>query len=324
MMRCLVTGATGFVGRALVSELRASGAFVRGVARKRAPSEAHELVAADLSSLPPGSTICEQIDVVFHLAAKTHDMSEAAGVETEYRRVNVDGTAQVVAAASRSGVHRFVFVSSVKVFDEGNSVTADESTPAVPQTPYGRSKLEAEGLVRAAAAEGAFESVCLRFPLVYGPAQRGNLQRLIAAIERGRFPPPPRNDNRRSMLHVLNAVQALTLAANSPAAAGRTYIATDARPYSTREIYDAVRAGLGRPPARWAVPELVFRALAASGDVVRRLAGRRVGFDSDAFRKLLGSATYDSGLITRELGYQPRHDLIGSLPVLIAAQRAVR
>jgi UDP-glucose 4-epimerase len=324
MMRCLVTGATGFVGRALVARLRASGHVVRGVARRPASTEATELVVADLADLPADATISHGIDVVFHLAAKTHDMAETSGVEDEYQRTNVEGTRRLLDAIHGHGVQRVVFVSSVKAIDEGNARAADEQTPAHPQTPYGRSKLAAEQLVRQASARGAFESVCLRFPLVYGPGQRGNLQRMITAIDRGRFPPPPASANRRSMLHVDNAVAALLLSGTQPVAGSRTYIVTDARPYATREIFDAVRAALGRTPVRWSVPMWGFRTMAMAGDWGRRLAGRRLGFDSDALEKLLGSAVYDSGAIQRELGYRPDHDLITSLPDLVADLRAVR
>ncbi len=321
--RCLVTGATGFVGRALVSRLRAAGTFVRGIARSASrATDAHELVAADLAELREDSTAFDGIDVVFHLAAKTHDMADAPGAEAEYERINVEGTRRLLAAASGHSVRRIVFVSSVKVIDEGNDVPATEETTTRPLTPYGRSKLEAERLVIGAASRGAFDAVCLRFPLVYGGGQRGNLQRMIDAIDRGRFPPPPANGNRRSMLHVENAVDALMLAGEHSAAANQVYIVTDASAYSTRDVYEAARAALGREPARWHVPEGMFRALAFGGDLARRVLGRRIGFDSDAFQKLLGSAAYDSTRIQRELGYMPRYDLVASMPTLVAARGA--
>lgn len=322
-MRCLVTGATGFVGRALVARLRASGHVVRGLARRPAPTGATELVVADLADLPIDTTIGRGIDVVFHLAAKTHDMAERAGAEADYHRANVEGTRRLLDATHGHDVRRVVFVSSVKAIDEGNREPAAEQTPTRPLTPYGRSKLEAEQLVTQAAARSAFDTVCLRFPLVYGPGQRGNLQRMIATIDAGRFPPPPANGNQRSMLHIDNAVAALMLAGTQPVAGSRTYIVTDARPYSTREIYDAVRLALGRAPTRWSVPMWGFGAMATMGDLARRLTGRRVGFDSDALQKLLGTAVYDSRAIGRDLGYRPDHDLITSLPALVADLRAV-
>jgi UDP-glucose 4-epimerase len=321
MMRSLVTGATGFVGRALVTRLKASGMFVRGLARTAGPSDADELVAMDIANLPREAPALADIDVVFHLAAKTHDMVAARGAEADYQRTNVEGTRRLVDAASWHRVRRVVFVSSVKAIDEGNREPANESTPAHPLTPYGRSKLAAEHLVVSAASAGAFEAVCLRFPLVYGPGQRGNLERMIEAIDRRRFPPPPAHGNRRSMLHVANAVEALLLAGTHPAAAGRLYIVTDAHPYGTRDIYAAVSAALGRSPARWHVPEWGFRAMAATGDFARLATGRRIGFDSEALQKLLGSAAYDSSRIQRELGYRPACDLFGELPRLIREGR---
>jgi nucleoside-diphosphate-sugar epimerase len=216
-------------------------------------------------------------------------------------------------------VRRVVFDSSVKAIDEGNDVPATEETPARPLTPYGRSKLEAERMVMSAAADGAFEAVCLRFPIVYGPGQRGNLERMIDAIARRTFLPPPRV-NLRSMLHVENAVDALLIAGEHPSAAGNVYIVSDASPYSTREIYDTVRRALGRGPAGWQMPMVAFRMLAIAGDTARRVAGRRVGFDSDAFQKLLGSAVYDSTRMQKQLGYRPRHDLASAMPGMIAAR----
>ena len=319
--RCLVTGATGFIGRRLVDQLRAEGAFVRGLARSPAPSAAHELMLGDVADLPPNSPLLDGIDVAFHLAAKTHDMAEADDAEAEYQRVNVQGTAQLLALAVHSKCARFVFVSSVKAVDEGNERPAVESDTPRPLTAYGRSKMQAEGLVFETAATHGFEAVCLRFPLVYGPDQRGNLQRMIEAIDRGRFPPPPRNANRRSMLHVQNAVDALMCAGRHRSAPGHVYFVTDAAAYSTRDIYDAIRAALGRPPIQWSVPAWAFRAMAAGGDVARRIVRRRVGFDSSAYQKLLGSASYRIDRIQRELGFWPSHDLTSSLPAMIESHR---
>ena len=321
--RSLVTGATGFVGRALVARLRASGVAVRELARtpRAGGGSPPNLVTADLGAGPLDPALLREVDTIYHLAAKTHDVREAAGAEAEYWRTNVEGTRHLLAGARDQVVRRVVFVSSVKAVDEGGPEQVDEQSPPRPLTAYGRSKLAAEDLVRTTAEQEGFEAVCLRFPLVYGPGQRGNLQRMIVAIERGRFPPPPPVGNRRSMLHVENAIDALVLAGRHRAAAGQVYFVTDARPYSTREIYDAVRAALGRGPASWSIPEWAFRLLAVGGDLARQATGRRVGFDSEALQKLLGSAAYSSGKIARELGYEPSRDLAGSLPEIIASLR---
>jgi nucleoside-diphosphate-sugar epimerase len=282
------------------------------------------LVTVDLSEGPIDPALLHGMDAVYHLAAKTHDVAEAADADAQYTRINVTGTKHLLDAARRAGVGRVVFVSSVKAIDEGGPEARDETRTPAPSSAYGRSKLAAERLVFDAAATGAFEAVCLRFPLVYGPGQRGNLTRMIAAIDRGRFPPPPENGNRRSMLHVENAVDALVLAGARANADGRTYIVTDAHPYSTRQLYDWIRAALGRPPVRWSVPAWGFRALALGGDAAGALLRRRVGFDSDACQKLLGSAWYSPAKMIRELGYQPAQDLQGALPEIIASYRSQR
>ncbi|MEO7189972.1 MAG: NAD-dependent epimerase/dehydratase family protein [Vicinamibacterales bacterium] len=326
--RCLVTGATGFVGRVLVDRLVAGGSTVRGLSRS-SPARSHadllheqDHVAIDLSVAPPQPHIFDGVDTVYHLAAKTHDSREGPGSEGEYWRLNVTATEALLRAMEGSSVRRVVFASSVKAVDEGGPVEVDETKPPAPETAYGKSKRAAEERVMEAGLRGGFEAVCVRLPLVYGPGQKGNLQRMMAAIERGRFPPPPHTPNRRSLLHVDNAVDALVLAGAHHGAAGQIYFVTDAAPYSTRQIYDAMREALGLEPGKWSVPEAAFRALAATGDVARRALGRRVGFDSDAFQKLLGSAWYSSAKIARELGYRPVLDLRGSMPAIVASYRS--
>jgi nucleoside-diphosphate-sugar epimerase len=315
--RGVVTGATGFIGRALIGRLNASGVATLALSRTADASAGDRAAHLDLAGPSPiDARMFEAGDVLFHLAAKTHDLTDAAGAEADYWRLNVDGTRRLLDAACRGGVTRVVFASSVKVSGEGGEQIVDESRTPVPLTAYGRSKLAAEEILRETARQGALTAVCLRFPIVYGVGQRGNLQRMIRAVDRGTFPPVPDTRNRRSMLHVQNAVQALWLAATH-ASPGPVYYVTDAYSYSTREIDDAIRRALGRPPRRWSVPAPVWRALAAGGDLARRLAGRRVGFDSEAFQKLFGSAEYSSSLIARELGYEPEHGLLAALPDLV-------
>ena len=319
----LVTGATGFIGTALVRRLRAAGRPVRALARSRRNSAANDdITVVDLTSAIIPSGTLDGVEIVYHLAAKTHDLFATDAADSDYWRVNLEGTQRLLESSGRHPIRRVVFVSSVKAQAEETTGEVDETQAPNPTTAYGRSKLAAERLILSEAARRGFEGVCLRFPLVYGPGQRGNLVRMIAAIDRGRFPPPPSAGNRRSMLHVENAVEALMLAGQHPAAAGQTYTVTDGTPYSTRELYDLIRDGLGKRPVQWAVPAWAFRGLAAAGDSARAVLGRRVGFDSDAFQKLLGSAWFSSDKITRELGYRPARALRDAIPQLVAEYRA--
>ena len=319
---CLVTGARGFIGTALVRRLRAAGRPVRALARSRAniPGDPDVTVVDLTSDRIPAGTL-DGIATVYHLAAKTHDLFASAAADADYWRVNLEGTQRLLESLDGRSIKRIVFVSSVKAQTEETTGEIDETQPADPTTAYGRSKLAAERLILSEARRRGFDGVCLRFPLVYGPGQRGNLLRMIAAIDRGRFPPPP-GGNRRSMLHVENAVDALMLAGHHPAAAGQTYTVTDGAACSTRELYDLIRHGLGKRPVQWAVPSWVFRGLAAAGDSARTMLGRRVGFDSDALAKLLGSAWFSSDKIARELGYRPTRTLRDAMPELVAGYRA--
>lgn len=200
----------------------------------------------------------------------------------------------------------------------------DETLEPRPKTPYGRSKLAAEQIVLDYGKHAGLHVACLRLPLVYGPGNKGNLSRMISAIDRGRFPPLPDVGNRRSMVHVSNVVDAAILAATHPAANGQCYIVTDSRPYSTRELYEMICRGLGKSIPRWHVPIGALKGLARVGDIVGRLRARRFVFDSDALQKLTGNAWYSSEKITRELGFRPRVTFEEALPEVISGYRSAR
>lgn len=260
-------------------------------------------------------------DTVFHLAGKTHALSEVEQGETVYHNVNVSGTRNLLEGAVAGGARRFVYFSSVKTMGEETSECFDESREARPATAYGRSKLAAERLVLDCGKRAELHVVCLRLPLVYGPGNKGNLFRMIAAIDRGFFPPLPPVQNCRSMVHVTNVVEAALLAATSPAANGQCYIVTDGRPYSTRELYEMICHGLGRRIPQWSIPIGILRVLGYMGDAAGRIRRRRFVFDSDALEKLIGSAWYSSERISRELGYHPSMTFPEALPELIAWYR---
>lgn len=278
------------------------------------PGPWHDFTTGDITE-PIAPDVMEQIDTVFHLAGKAHALSETRQDEEEYFNINTEGTRQLLEAAQKSDVRRFVFYSSVKAMHEESEDCLDESSPCHPETPYGKSKLAAERLVLA--GNYVPEPVVLRLSMVYGPAMKGNLPRMITAVRQGRFPPIPEFGNKRSMVHVEDVVHAALLAAEKPEAIGQTYIVTHPQPCSTRELYEWICEALGRPVPGWQIPEVVLRMLAKVGDIIGRLRGRRFIFDSDAFDKLAGSARYSSKKIEDELGFQVKHHLRESLPEIV-------
>jgi len=309
----LVTGATGFVGRALCRRLAPIGR-IRALSRREREGEWVEHFAADLGSDEPLDGATAGVDCVFHLAGLTHDIHTAADANA-YERVNVTGTRRLVDSALRAGVQRLVFLSSVKALGEGDESGLAEDDPPRPASPYGATKLAAEGVVL---ASGVAHCAVVRSALVYGPGVGGNLERMIRAIDRGVFPPLPERGNRRAMIHVEDLVTMLILAAERPAANGVTYLVTDRIPYSTRRMYEWICAALGRRVPRWHIPWPVLIALGRIGDAAGHVLGRAAPFDSSALDKLLGSAWYEWTRAERDLGFEPKQRFRDALPEIVA------
>ena len=328
--RVLVTGATGKVGRLLVPILLERGAHVSVLTR--APDRARALwsggsVDCRLADLTQPATLPAAlcgIGCVFHLASYSPapdepDIYEAPG----HWPVTAGGTANLVAAALEAGVERLIYLSSVKAM--GDAVTArgkavDESTPPEPDSSYGRAKLVAEQSVLAAGISGGLHVCVLRLPMVYGLAGEGNIARMIAAVAKGRFPPWPRIENRRSAIHVEDAIAAVLLAATHPRANGKTYLVTDGSGYSTRWLYERIRRALGREVPAWTTPYWVLRSAAAVGTMLEKLSGRRMPLNREGLRKLSGNAWFSSDRIRTELGFNSVHSLEQEIPLLVAAQ----
>lgn len=318
-MSAVVTGASGFVGRALCARLRERG-DVTGIMRHRADGPWNQTHIVDLSREAPTPEALRGMDTVFHLAARTHAVDEFGDHEDAYRAVNVDGTRRLLETSARAGVRRFVFFSSVKAMGEGGPTTIDETLEPAPTTAYGRTKLAAEELV----LRGGFVPMAavLRLTPVYGPAAKGNLPRMVAAIRDGRFPPVPHTNNRRSMVHVDDVTAAAVTLLDKPEAWGRAYIVAERRAYSVRDIYEAVLSALGRTPPGFSVPRAAFVVLARFGDLLGRVRGRRWAFDSEAFDKLFNSAQYDPGALCDALSWEPSWDLPRAMPDIIEALAA--
>jgi len=304
----LVTGATGFIGRHLCRVLAGKDIELHVLGRRRPDFEA-EFHAWDMASALAVESLAG-IDTVFHLAGKAHALAETKQDVSEYFRINTEATEQLLRACNKQGVNRFVYFSSVKAAGDIDGVM-DESVSVEATAPYGQSKRASEKLVLG----GGFVShpVVIRLSMVYGNTDKGNLPKMIQAIEAGRFPPLPEFGNRRSMVHVDDVVQAVMLAAERPEAAGKTYIVTDGQAYSTRQMYVWICEALGKSVPLWHVPVGVLKVLAYGGDVIGKLRGKRFVFDSDALEKLTGSACYSPGKIQHELGFKPRHDLHASM-----------
>ncbi len=322
-MRVLVTGASGFLGSSLVRVLCRSGCQVRAVVREPSRCQSFppgvETIIVDVRSASQTQEIASDCGAVVHLAAKVHAIDD--GLENDYAAINIDGTKHILDAAVRSGVNRVVFASTVKVFGEETSGCVDETQAPDPQTAYGRSKWWAEQLVSEYTARHGLTAVSLRLPMVYGPTKKGNLYRMIEAIDHGRFPALPRLSSVRSLLHVENFVQAVLLCLRAPCFKRAAYIVADTEPYCVTDLYDWLRAGLGKASPRWRIPLWMLKRGARCGDVLQAISERPVPMTTQQLTKLIGSAWYSSTAITHELGYHATYVFEQAVPELVAFYR---
>jgi nucleoside-diphosphate-sugar epimerase len=295
-MTVLITGATGFIGRRL--RRPRDRVLVRG--GDFAPDAVHGDLL-DPASLGPA---CAGIESVFHCAGYAHAFNTSD--PDAHWRINFEGTRNLVEAAGLAGVRHFVFLSSVKAMAEPGTECIDEDSPGEPDSAYGRAKRAAEDAVLEAGARFGMHVVNLRLAMVYGRGGRGNLERMARGIRAGWFPRLPDTGNRRSLVHVDDVVDVIRLVSVTPAASGRTYIIADPRPYSGRDIFDAISGVPPRPTFQWGLPAGLLRAGAVIGDMAGRFAGRPMPINSEVVDRLLGSACYSPARIERELGWRAK------------------
>ncbi|BBO99941.1 UDP-glucose 4-epimerase family protein [Sulfuriferula nivalis] len=299
MTSFLVTGANGFVGKALCKELVHRKVPVRGSVRELLSSVERpifDLVAVgDVGADTAWTEALHGVDVVIHLAARVHVMREnAADPLAAFREVNVAGTECLARAAASGGVRRMVYVSSIKVNGEQTSAIpfAETEAPA-PQDPYGISKYEAELALHNVAKETGLEVVIVRPPLVYGPGVGGNFLRLLKLVSKGVPLPLASIQNQRSMVYLDNFVDVLIMCATHQAAAGKTYLVSDGDDISTPLLIYSIANLMGKHSRLWPLPSTLLK-----------LAGVMTGRLHEVER-LIGSLQVDSSKICNELEWVP-------------------
>ena len=320
MSGVLVTGATGFVGAHLVRWLLERGAspprcLVReGSDRGALSGLAVEWREGDLARPASLEGACQGVEVVHHCACAVQGTFAAGpAAEAAFRSVNVDGTLALAKEALRSGVRRFVHVSSTAAMGSPPGRVVDESTPCQPTTPYGRSKRDAElGLLDLFATQG-LPVVIVRPCLVTGPGRRNpELARLFALCRRGLFPLIGGGaPQRKPLVHVADVAQALERAART-GRPGEIYLITSGQPYALGQVVATASELVGGPRQQLRVPLTLARAAAALGDALARLR-IRVPLTRARLRLLLADRELRIDKARRELGYAPRFSELRAL-----------
>lgn len=312
----LVSGASGFIGGRLLDALHADGLPCRSLSRKAVGLA--DCVVADLADTAALTVACDGVDAVFHCAGYAHAFASLkANDAATHWRVNFEGTSNLLEAAGRAKVKRFVFLSSVKAMAEPGDVCVDEDFPGQPLTAYGQAKRAAEDAVIEAGQRYGMHVVNLRLAMVYGAGGQGNLERMGRIVGRGVFPPLPETANHRSLVHVDDVVSAIRLVVENNRAAGKTYIVASPYAPSGRALFDALRAVQGLPPCTWFVPEFILRSAARLGDGLERVLKRRLLLDGEVVERLLGSAWYSPALIERELDWSAKVSLVDGLSEML-------
>ncbi|CAE6888031.1 UDP-glucose 4-epimerase [Paraburkholderia domus] len=297
MSHIAVTGANGFVGRAVVRALQTDGHQVTALVRQAsgAAGAVRECIVNSMESASWPEDLVP--DAVIHLAARVHIMRERVGDPlAAFREANVAGALRVAEAAHRAGTRRLVFVSSIKAVAEGDSgrPLREDDRPQS-QDAYGMSKLEAERALTCFSEETGLEVVIVRPPLVYGPEVRANFLHLMAAVAKGIPLPLGSIAGRRSLVYNENLADALVLCATDARAAGECFHVTDGADLTVAELAIALARHLHTKARLLPVPETWLRTFG-------RLTGR-----SPLVERLIGELRVDSSHIHKVLQWQPRY-----------------
>ena len=309
----LITGSSGFVGRALLTRLATFNQrppLLRLLERRPTePPTVFQSCAGDLGDPQSLRRACEGIDTVIHLAGIAHVGSAASA---EARAINLDGSLSLLRMAIDTGVKRFVFLSS--------TLSSDLSIQ------YGRDKHAVEEALLAAAAAGSIEVVILRAVNIYGVGMRGNIAAMIRLISSGVLPRLPKLTNRLSLVGVDDVVSALLLAATLDSPADPSVLMaklairvtlTDGCTYEINAIEKSIYDAVERSPSHWRLPVVLLFVASAMAELLEKLRIFRSGIGLRTYRNLTRDNLFDNHSATAELGFEPSTTFFAQIDKLV-------
>lgn len=305
----LVTGANGFVGKAVCEHLLGLGKNVRGAVRGNLLAS-YQTQAPSLTSNANWTVQLQHVDVIVHCAARVHVMSDtAADPLAAFRAVNTDGTLNLARQAVDAGVKHFIFISSIKVNGEHTEPGKpfDENVQSPPEDPYGRSKYEAEQGLMALAQESDMAVTIIRPPLIYGEGVKANFASMMKWVRKGIPLPFARLNNVRSLLALPNLCDFIANAMEHPAAVNQIFLVADPVAVSTTQLLVAIADAEGVSCRLFYLPPGVIRGL-----------GRCVGIDAK-LQRIYGSLEMDTGKAQRRLQWSAPYSLSQTLSLMASS-----
>jgi UDP-glucose 4-epimerase len=279
-MNVLVTGSTGFIGRALINQLDIHSFKPLASVRKQTslfPSHISQVVGGDILPSTVWKETLSNIDVVIHLAARVHIMNDTnTNPLAEFRKVNTEGTLNLARQAASAGVRRFIFLSSIKVNGEASNLNYPFTSKDtyIPRDPYGLSKYEAEQGLKKTAEETGMEVVIIRPPLVYGPNVKANFLSMMKWLYKGVPLPLGSIHNKRSLVALDNLIDLIITCIKHSAAANQTFLVSDDEDLSTTGLLERMTKALGRKSRLIPIPPRIITlgaTLLGKKDIAQRL-----------------------------------------------------
>ena len=312
MTDVVVTGGSGFLGRAVCEELQRRGKMTQILVGPGSQNVELHHVAVDVTKPHSLEGVVARAQCVIHCAGLAHQFR--GGRTASFASVNAHGTSNVISAAATAGVKRFVLVSSVAVYGQGDN--PDENAPCAPLTPYAVSKWNAEKTAQSIATEAGIALVVLRLATIYGPGDPGNIRRLIKWVQSGRFVWLGRGTNHKSLLYVTDAARACVDAAQPRNPTGNYNVVGET--VTVHQIVDEIAVASSRRIPRFHIPEAPVSALSRIASHLPLARARNAG---DTLAKWLHDDVYNGTKFARDYRFTAAVRLRAGIAAEVAALR---
>jgi len=324
----LITGATGALGPSIIWGLYKNGFPSIKVFALDKPEPGIlpgdiKLSIGDITNLEDLSRSMENVEAVIHMAALLHINNPTNEQIYLYKKINVDGTKNVVRAALRAGAKRIIFFSTISVYGPSNGNIFNEDSAPNPLTAYAKSKLEAEQIILEAKLPNDQPiGTVLRLAAAYGSRIKGNYRSLLTAIAKGHFIPIGTGNNRRTLIYDKDVANAVISVLRSPLTIGKIYNVTDGHIYTMNEIIETIYEALGKNKPRFCLPIRPVKVSAyALDNITKCLSKRSLGF-KDKIDKYGEDIAVEGSRLQKETDFRPRYKLLDGWKEAVAEMRA--